>query len=163
MNCRRMLEYQKALQHELKETSPEELAYDSVRSVFNGAVQELVDDLLFYDEAPLPDGLQGAAGFQAAFQHKARRTANGLSPKEFSLRGHLFQNRCSYLIYSQSFLALPPELTKRVYARLERILTARETEPRYAYLNHEERGRIVKILQETHPEFRKFLAANSTP
>ena len=163
MNCRRMLEYQKALQHEFKETSPEELAYDSVRSVFDGAVRELVDDLLFYDEAALPDGLQGSAGFQAAFQHKARRTANGRSLKEFSLRRHLFQNRCSYLIYSESFLALPPELTKRVYARLEKILTAREAEPRYTYLDREERGRIMEILRETHPEFRKFLATYPTP
>ena len=162
MNCRRMLEYQKALQRDLKETSPEELAYDSVRSVFDGAVKDVVDDLLFFDEAVLPAGLQGSPAFQKAFQQNARRV-NGASLKDFSLKGRLFSNRCSYLIYSDSFLALPPELRKRIYVRLEQILTGNKAESRYAYLDLKERTRIVNILRETHPDFRKFLAANATP
>lgn len=158
MNCRRMLQYQADLQRELKETSTNELAYDSVRSVFNGAVQDLVDDLLFRGEAILPSGLEGSPAFQHAFQETARRASNGRSLKDFSLAGRLFQHRCSYLIYSDSFLALPPQLKRRVYARLEEILTAPETEPRYAHLGREERSNIARILRETHPEFRTFLA-----
>jgi hypothetical protein len=159
MNCRRMLEYQSALQRELKETSTNELAYDSVRSVFQGAVQDLVDDLLFRGEATLPAGLEGSTAFPPAFQKNAPRAGNGRSLKDFSLKGRLFANRCSYLIYSESFLALPPQLKRRVYARLGEILTARETEPRYAHLGREERSNIARILRETHPEFRTFLAA----
>jgi hypothetical protein len=162
MNCRRMLEYQKALQRDLKETSTEELAYDSVRSVFEGAVKEVVDDLLFYDEAVLPAGLQGSPAFQKAFQQNARRV-QGASLKDFSLKHRLFANRCSYMIYSDSFLALPPELKKRIYFRLEEVLTASKAEARYAYLDRKERTRIVNILRETHPDFRKFLAAKVTP
>ena len=142
MHSRRMLEYQQTLQKELKETSTEELAYDSVRSVFKGAVQDLVDDLLFRGEAAMPAGLEGAPGFQSAFQRNARRDAGGRSLKDFSLQGHLFQNRCSYLIYSDSFLALPELLKKRVYARLQEILDAPQAEPRYAYLGRGERARI---------------------
>src|SRR5262245_37601604 len=142
MNCRRMLEYQKALQRDLKETSTEELAYDSVRSVFAGAVRDLVDDLLFFEEAALPSGLAAAPGFQQAFQKNAPRTKDGKSLKDFSLQGHLFRNRCSYLIYSESFLALPPELKKRVYARLAEVLKAKEPDARYSYLDAKERGRI---------------------
>jgi len=159
MSCRRMLEYQQNLQRELKETSTNELAYESVRSVFAAAVREIMDDLLFYKEAVLPEGLQGSAAFQQAFQANARRTANGQSLKDFSLTGHLFQNRCSYLIYSDSFLALPPQLKRRVYSRLGEVLTAEQSEPRYAYLEGKERGRIARILQETHPEFRTFEAS----
>lgn len=154
MNCRRMLDYQATLQRELKETSTEELAYDSVRSVFKGAVQEVVDDLLFQGEAALPEGLEGSPSFQQAFQRNARRAANGQSLKDFSLRGHLFENRCSYLIYSDSFLALPLQLKKRIYARLEEILSGRDGDSRYAYLASGERARIATILRETHPEFR---------
>jgi len=160
MNCRRMLDYQETLQRELKETSTEELAYASVRSVFEGAVREMVDDLLFYGEAALPDGLEGSPAFPAAFQKNARRSAAGHSLKDFSLKGRLFQNRCSYLIYSESFRALPPQLTKRVYARLEQILKASAPEPRYSYLGMDERKQILEILRETHPEFRTFLTAN---
>jgi hypothetical protein len=161
MNCRRMLEYQAALQRELKETSTNELAYESVRSVFAGAVRDIVDDLLFYREAELPAGLQGALAFQRAFQASAPRAANGQTLKDFSLEGRLFQNRCSYLIYSESFLALPAQLKKRVYARLEQLLTGPEAEPRYAHLESAERAQITRILRETHPEFRTFLAATS--
>ena len=153
MNCRRMLDYQSTLQRELKEISTEELAYDSVRSVFKSAVGEIVDDLLFYNEAALPDGLEGSPLFQRAFQGNARRAADGQSLKDFCLKGHLFQNRCSYLISSESFLALPPQLKKRVYARLEEILTAKNVDARYSYLGSEERTRIARILRETHPEF----------
>jgi len=163
MNCRRMLEYQADLQRELKETSTNELAYDSVRSVFNGAVQDLLDDLLFRGEAILPSGLEGSSAFQQAFQENARRASDGRSLKDFSLDGQLFRHRCSYLIYSDSFLTLPPQLKRRVYARLGEILTARETEPRYAHLGKEERAQIAGILRETHPEFRTFLAAASPP
>jgi hypothetical protein len=161
MNCRRMLDYQQTLQRELKETSTEELAYASVRSVFEGAVREMVDDLLFHGEAALPDGLEGSPAFQFAFQRNSRRSANGQSLKDFSLKGRLFKNRCSYLIYSESFLALPPQLKKRVYARLEQILGADETETRYSYLGSEERARIAAILRDTHPEFRTFLTADT--
>lgn len=154
MNCRRMLDYQATLQRELQETSAEELAYDSVRSVFKGAVGEVVDDLLFQGEAALPEGLEGARSFQQAFQRNARRAAGGHSLKDFSLKGRLFENRCSYLIYSDSFLALPPQLKKRVYARLEEILGGKDGDARYAYLGSAERARIAAILRETHPEFR---------
>ncbi len=163
MHCRRMLEYQQTLQKELKEPVTEELAYDSVRSVFKGAVQDLVDDLLFRGEAVMPEGLEGSPGFQSAFQRNARRDAEGRSLKDFSLQGHLFENRCSYLIYSDSFLALPELLKKRVYARLQEVLTAPQAEPRYAYLDRPERVRILKILRATHPEFQKYLTARTGP
>lgn len=161
MNCRRMLEYQQALQRELKEVSTNDLAYESVRSVFNGAVRDLVDDLLFYKEAALPAGLEGSAAFQKAFQKDAVRTGDGRSLKDFSLAGRLFQNRCSYLIYSKAFLALPPQLKRRVYERLSQVLQPTQPDPRYAYLDKDERARIVGILRETHPELRPVLAAFS--
>lgn len=153
LNCRRMLEYQKNLQRDLKEPVTDDLAYDSVRSVFESSVKEIVDDLLFQGEAELPSGLEGSAGFQQAFLAGARRTSEGATLKAFSLNGHLFQNRCSYLIYSDAFYSLPMHLKRRVYERLGRILKANAPEPRYAYLSAAERGRIVAILRETHSEF----------
>jgi hypothetical protein len=161
MSCRRMLEYQEALQRELKEVSTNDLVFESVRSVFNGAVQDLVDDLLFYEEAALPAGLAGNAAFQKAFQRNVARTGDGQSLKDFSLAGRLFQNRCSYLIYSEAFLALPPQLKRRVYERLSRVLQSAQPDSRYAYLESDERTRIVRILRETHPELRVALATFS--
>ena len=122
VNCRHMLEYQKNLQHDLKEPMTDELTYDSVKSVFESSAKEITDDLLFQGEAELPAGLEGSTGFQTTFQSNARRAADGRSLKDFSLKGHLFENRCSYLIYSDCFLQLPVQLKRRVYDRLARAL-----------------------------------------
>jgi hypothetical protein len=152
LNCRRMLDYQKNLQRELKEPVTEDLTYDSVKSVFDGAAKEIVDDLLFQGEAALPTGLEGSPAFQLAFQENARRTKDGSSLKDFSLKGRLFQNRCSYLIYTDSFLKLPPQLKQRVYKRLATALNEKDADPRFAYLDSGERRRIRTILQATLPD-----------
>lgn len=158
MECRRMLAYQKNLQRELKEAVTDELMYDSVKSVFESSVRQLVDDLLFKDETPLPEGVVGSEQFQRSFLASAPRASDGSSLKEFQLRGHLFKNRCSYLIYSECFLTLPEQLKRRVYERLGRALDQTNPDPRYAYIPGEERARIAKILRETHPELKTALA-----
>jgi len=156
-DCRRMLAYQKNLQHDLKEPVTGELTYDSVKRVFEGAAKDVVDDLLFKEEARLPQGLEGSAAFQSAFQTGTPRDREGRSLKDFHLQGHLFQNRCSYLIYSESFLNLPAALKRKVYGRLVHALHPTNPDPQYAYLGGEERARISSILQQTHPEFRQAL------
>jgi len=156
LDCRRMLAYQKNLQVELKEPVTEELVYDSVKHVFEAAALQLVDDLLFRGEAVLPAGVEGSAAFREAFGREAPRTDDGASLKDLDLAGRLFRNRCSYLIYSEAFRALPVELKRRVYARLVSALNPVAPDARYAYLPAEERARISKILRQTHPDFRRF-------
>lgn len=153
MECRRMLAYQRNLQRDLKEPETEELVYESVKRVFDSAAREVVDDLLFKDEAPLPTGLAGSPAFQRAFLATARRASDGSCLKEFHLEGHLFKNRCSYLVHSESFLALPKELKKRIYARLAQALHPTKPDPRYSHLATEERARISLILSETLPGY----------
>jgi hypothetical protein len=157
LNSSRMLDYQRNLQRDLKETISEEPAYASVKSVFESTARELVDDLLFKDEAPLPDGIAGAPAFQRAFSANAPRAADGSSLKDFQLKGHVYKNRCSYLIYSDAFRQLPKPLLKRVHERLAHALRAVDPDPRYAYLGADERARIVQILHETCGDLRDVL------
>ena len=158
INSRRMMDYQKNLQIGFKETITAEPAYDSVKSVFDSTAEEIVDNFLYKDEAGLPAGLEGDPAFQGAFQKNARPAKDGSSLKDFNLHGHLFQNRCSYLIYSETFLQLPGPLKTRVYQRLVKALSPATPDPRYAYLDADERTRISKILRQTHAEFKKFTA-----
>ena len=58
LNCRRMLDYQANLQRGFKEAVTEEPVYESVKHVFDNTARELVDDLLFKDEAQLPEGIK---------------------------------------------------------------------------------------------------------
>ena len=157
MDCRRMLAYQKNLQTELKETVTEDLTYESVQHVFEGASQDVVDALLFKGEAQLPDGIAGDESFQKAFRKDAPQVNAAGSLKDFELRNHLFKNRCSYLVYSESFLQLPKQLKQRVYKRLVQALSPVSPDPRYAYISAEERGRICRILKQTHPELSLVL------
>jgi hypothetical protein len=102
----------------------------------------------------LPDGIEGSPAFQRVFAANAPRTAAGDSLKDFQLQGHLFKNRCSYMIYSDLFRGLPKPLMKRVCERLSRALRTADPDPRYAYFGTEERSRIATILHETFPDLR---------
>jgi hypothetical protein len=155
-SCRRMLDYQKNLQIAFKEPVTEGLAYDSVKTVFNSSARDVVDCLLFKDEAKLPDGIEGNAKFPGAFQVGAPRAADGTSLKDLDLKTHLFKNRCSYLIYSESFMALPEILKRQIYVRLAGALNPVKPDPSYAYIGSEERARIRQILRQTHPDLRRF-------
>jgi hypothetical protein len=161
MNCRRMLEYQKGLQEVLKPEpgadAHDELIFDSVRTVFEHSADEVVDALLFKDEAALPQTIIGSAAFQKAFSENALRTKDGSSLKDLLLSKHLFKNRCSYLIYSDSFLSLPQPLKRRIYARLSKALDPDQPNPRYSYIDPVERHRIASILRETDPDFSNDL------
>jgi hypothetical protein len=157
LDSRRMLDYQKKLQVAFKTPLTDEPEYDSVKSVFDHTAQDVVDDLLFRDEAQLPAGLETSPAFQKAFLTSAKKASDGKSLKDLDLHGHLFQNRCSYLIYSASFRALPPPLKRRIYSRLEHGLRLTDPDPRYAYIPKEERERIQHILRETDPELESAL------
>lgn len=160
INCRRMLDYQKRLEEALKEPSiNDEPHYDSVRLVFDHAVNDVLDTMLFKDEADLPDNITGSIAFQKTFSADAPRAHDGSSLKDLLISDHLFKNRCSYLIYSDAFLSLPQPLKHRIYSRLAGILYAQKAEPRYSYIHDSERSRIASILCETHPEFLKETSA----
>ena len=165
MTCRRMLDYQKNLEHDLGEPVGEDPHYDSVKSVFDSSAREVVDTLLFKDEAVIPERVEGSAAFQKAFGANAPRAGDGSSLKDLLISVRLFKNRCGYLIYSESFLALPRQLKSRIYSRLAQALKPENPDPRYNYLAAEERARIVFILRQTHPELKSngWLAQNTSP
>ncbi|HEX3718862.1 MAG TPA: hypothetical protein VH595_12915 [Verrucomicrobiae bacterium] len=150
INCRRMLGYQEDLKKVLDPPASsgtnDELLFDSVRTVFEHCADNVVDTLLFKDEAPLPKTIVGSDGFQKTFEENVPRSKDGSSLKDLLLSGHLFKNRCSYLIYSDSFRALPAPLKRRIYARLFKALDADHPNPRYSYIGREERERIARFL-----------------
>jgi hypothetical protein len=150
--ARRMIAYQHGLQKTFKEAQTDEPAYDSVKSVFASSAQDVVDRLLFRNAAPLPAGVVGHEGFLKTFANGAPRNRAGHALKDLQLDGRLFAQRCSYLIYSESFRALPETLKVRVWERLDAALRSRDPKDRYAYLPAEEKQRIREILIETHPD-----------
>jgi hypothetical protein len=161
-HCRKMLVYQSSLQKAFKEPPTDELTFDSVKSVFAGAEENVLDRLLFRGAAALPDGVEGSEAFRSAFALHAPQSAAGHSLRDLDLHRRLFANRCSYLIYSESFTSLPFQLKHRVLDRLKAVLRSENPEERYAYLEKDERQRIYDILLETHPDARARWSEHSS-
>ena len=114
------------------------------------AAADLVDDMLFVEEAPL-DRVRGSSGFGFAERFAARgpRDAKGRSLRDLDLRSRLMRYPCSYLIYSEAFDALPADARTLVYRRLKAVLTGEDRAPKYARLSAGDRQSIVEILKAT--------------
>jgi hypothetical protein len=88
------------------------------RSDVNRRVQEVVDYILFVNEAPLPARLIGTSGFTQYFSSIGPRDSRGRSLRDFELNRRLFQYPCSYMIYSDTFNTLPATAKNAIYAML---------------------------------------------
>lgn len=120
--------------------------------------RDLVDALLYVDEAPLPAGLTSTSRFRAAFAARGPFDHTGRSLREFDLRARLMRYPCSFMIYSDAFDALPPVALDAVYRRLWTVLSGADTDPRYARVTTADRQAVVEILRDTKkglPEYFK--------
>jgi hypothetical protein len=113
------------------------------------AARDLVDYLLFVDEAPLVGPVQGGNGFAAAFTARGPKDGMGRSLRDFDLRRRMFRYPCSYMIYTEAFDALPAEARTAVYTRMWEVLSGKETGPRYKLLTAADRKAVVEILLAT--------------
>jgi len=111
------------------------------------ALNELADSMLFVGEAPLQGEIEGTSGFAEAFASRGPRDRKGRSLRDLSLRGRLLRYPCSYMIYSETFDALPTEAKAAVYRRMWKVLSAKPAEDRQA---------IVEILRETKSELPDY-------
>ncbi len=125
---------------------------DKASRVVEAAV-DLVDYMLFVDEAPLPGRVQGGAGFAEHFAALGPKDSKGRSLRELDLTKRVFKYPCSYLIYSDAFEALPPPAKAAVYARLVTVLSGREPSPKYRSLSAADRQAVLEILRETKRDF----------
>ena len=123
------------------------------------AVADLVDYLLFVDEAPLVGPVKGTAGFTEQFPKAGPRDKQGRSLRDFDLKRRLFRYPCSYMIYTPAFDALPQLAKDAVYNRMWEVLSGREKRPRYKVLSPADRRAIVEILRDTKQGLPDYFAA----
>jgi len=122
---------------------------DGARHRIDSAVQQLVEYMLFLDEAKLDAPIQGTSGFAEAFQKAGPRDRKGRSLRDLDLTQRMFRYPLSYIIYSEAFDGMPQAARERIYRRLFDVLTDREKSPRYARLSKESRRAILEILRDT--------------
>ena len=123
------------------------------------AAVELVDYLLFVDEAPLPPGVAGGSGFTEMFSARGPRDGRGRSLREISLEGRLFRYPCSYMIYTAAFDALPETALDAIYRRMWAVLSGEITESPYDRLALADRRAVVEILRDTKPALPDYFGA----
>jgi ankyrin repeat protein len=107
-------------------------------------LEALVRYMLFTDEAPLREPIEGVSSFTKTFPERGPRDSKGRSLRDFDLRTRLFRYPLSYMIYSRAFDALPDPVRLRVYRRLRDELAARH------------RDDAIEILRETKPGLPDF-------
>ena len=116
---------------------------DGVADFSSGGWRELVNDLvdyfLFVDEAALPAPVKGVAKFADVFSATGPRDRRGRSLRDLDLQTRLLKYRCSYMIYSPAFAALPDAARVAVMQRMREVLQARRD------------VEVLEILDETLP------------
>jgi hypothetical protein len=122
---------------------------ESTRRRIESPVEELLDYLLFVEEAPLAEPVKGVSGFTEAFSKSGPRDSKGRSLRDLDLKTRLLRYRCSFLIYSEAFDGMPSEVKNRLYQRLWEVLTGKDQDKRFAGIPQSERDAIREILLAT--------------
>lgn len=150
---RQALDYERMLAEALGE--PEGKRLDSTKRRIASAGDDLVEAILCVDEAPLTEAITGTSGYAEWFSRQGLRDGQGRSLRELDMKTRMFRYPCSYLVYSESFDALPDEMRDYVWQRLWEILSGDDRSEKFAHLSAGDRQAIREILRDTKPGLPK--------
>lgn len=140
--------YAQTLLTRLAFDSKKALARDELRTVFP-LCETVLKYMLFVDEAPIKAPIHGSPEFADWFEHQGPKDKRGRSLRQLDLNTRLFQHPCSYMIYSQSFDALPEPMRRHFYRRLHQVLTGEDKSADFSHLSADQRQTVLQILLDT--------------
>lgn len=127
--------------------SPSESLLSSVKRRIERPAEQLVRDLLLVGEAPLPAPVRGESGFTDDFQDRGS-VAGGKDPlRELDLQSRLFRLRCSFLLRTRAYAALPDRVRTYIRARFDEILSGRDDSGVFEHLVPTDRRAILEVLR----------------
>jgi hypothetical protein len=135
---------------------PADAPNDSTKRRIDSAVEEMLEYMLFVEEAPIKDRIEGVSTFSKTFPQRGPRDQRGRSLRDFDLEHRLFKYPLSYMIYSEAFDAMPPAALDRLYRRLYEILSGQDNGSKYASLREADRSAILQILLDTKPSLPAY-------
>jgi hypothetical protein len=153
-----LIEHQSAMSNLITRVGWEARVGAEVGRPLQEAVNDLVDYLLFIDEAPLAGPIDWSP-FARQFNSVGPYDGRGRSLRNLDLTHRLLRYPCSYMIYSDAFDALPALAKAAVYARLWDVLNGQAMGPRYARLSSDDRQAILEILRSTKKDLPSYFAA----
>ncbi|XZE51863.1 hypothetical protein SH139x_003529 [Planctomycetaceae bacterium SH139] len=125
---------------------------ESTERRLTAAATRVVRQLLMCDEYALTSAVVGTSQFAEEFQQRGQRDRHGRSLRDLDLKTRLFRYPCSFLIGSAAFKGLPEQVKQRVIERLAAILTGQDQSAEYEHLTPQDRGQLLEILGELHPD-----------
>jgi len=128
---------------------PMEYRSDSTIRRITRAVDDLLEHLLFVNEAKITDGVKGSSAYAQQFEARGPFDRSKRSLRAFDLQRRLFKYPCSYLIYSDSFDGLPQAVQDEFYPRLWAVLNNEDQSEKFAHLTAADRQAILEILIAT--------------
>lgn len=117
----------------------------------DGDVETLVTYMLFADEARIYEPIQGVSTFTQTFPQRGPRDKQGRSLRDFDLKTRMFQFPLSYMIYSETFDAMPDVVREKVYRRVFDVLSGKDQSKKFTRLGEGDRRAILEILIDTKP------------
>jgi hypothetical protein len=153
-----LIEHQSAMSNLITRVGWEARVGAEVGRPLQEAVNDLVDYLLFIDEAPLAGPIDWSP-FARQFNSVGPYDGRGRSLRNLDLTHRQLRYPCSYMIYSDAFDALPALAKAAVYARLWDVLNGQAMGPRYARLSSDDRQAILEILRSTKKDLPSYFAA----
>lgn len=119
-------------------------------------IEATVAYMLFIDEAPLVEPIEGVSTFTKTFPERGPRDKRGRSFRDFDLQTRLFRYPLSYVIYTPVFDGLPDAVRERIYQRLYAVLSGSDHSQKFAKLPDRDRRSILEILRDTKPNLPDF-------
>jgi len=105
--------------------------------------------MLFADEAPITEPIEGASTFSKTFPQRGPRDKQGRSLRDFDLKTRTFRYPLSYMIYSEAFDSMPVVARDLLYKKLFAVLSGRNRDEKFAHLSAQDRRAILEIVRET--------------
>jgi hypothetical protein len=122
-------------------------------------MEPLVRALFFADAVPLAGQVVTSSGYSERFAQRGLRDSEGRSLRELQLDQRLFRYPLSFMIYSESYNALPAYALDYLDSRIVEILRGNDATGIGAKLDPADRAAISQILGETQPRFSRTLGA----
>ena len=107
------------------------------------AAREVVDYLLFVDEAPIANPINGSTAFATQFAARGPHDRLGRSLRQLDLTRRLLRYPCSYMIYGEQFDRLPADAKEAIYRRMWEILSGKDPSKKYSRLARASLGTIA--------------------
>ena len=122
---------------------------DKIKNFIEDQTNIILSYILLKDEALLPvNQINSKTQYVLDFENINKTNLSSIHLRKLDLKSRLFNLRCSYMLFSNSFKGLPLKIKEHIFKKLHFVLSCNQDEIplSFSYLDHDERMKIKQIL-----------------